>query len=88
MTSRVQKRIRITGIVLGAIPLTNMTGGILLPLVLAFPALAVPVASFMFFSIVFLPVAIVLGLIDLGMTLASGRSAKKTLFEIQQQANH
>jgi hypothetical protein len=65
-----------------------MTGGILLPLVWAFPALAVPVGSFMFFSIVFLPVAIVLGLIDLGMTLASGRAAKKTLFEIQQQANH
>ena len=69
MASKVQKRIRITGIVLGVIPLSTM------PLVMIFrdawhviPGLIMLVGLT---SIYFLPVAIVLGLIDLVMAISS-----------------
>ena len=69
MTGKLQKRIRVTGIVLGVIPLSTI------PLYMIFldawhviPGLIMLVALT---SIYFVPVAIVLGLIDLVMAISS-----------------
>ncbi len=69
MTGRLQKRIRVTGIVLGVIPLSTI------PLYMIFrdawhviPGLIMLVALT---SIYFVPVAIVLGLIDLVIAISS-----------------
>lgn len=77
MASKVQRRIRITGIILGVIPLSTQTGGLYQPLVWIFPALGVPLMYFFIFSLAFLPIAIALGLVDLGMTIASRDNAKQ-----------
>jgi hypothetical protein len=69
MTSSVQRRVRITGIVLGVIPLSTI------PLYIIFQDAFAPIPGVIMLvamtSIWFVPVAIVLGCIDLGMAIAS-----------------
>jgi hypothetical protein len=79
MASKVQRRIRITGIILGVIPLSSLTGGLYQPLVWIFPALAMPLAQFLLLSVWFLPVAVGLGLVDLGMTISNRIHAKESI---------
>ena len=78
MTGKAQKRIRITGIVLGSIPLLFF---VLRPIwgIIAFISepLTVGIVNFFLYSTLLVPVAIVLGLIDLGMTLSRRKAAKK-----------
>ena len=78
MTGKAQKRIRITGIVLGSIPLLFF---VLRPIwgIIAFISepLTVGIVNFFLYSTLLVPVAIVLGLIDLGMTLSRKNAAKK-----------
>jgi len=69
MTSSVQRRVRITGIVLGVIPLSTIPLYIILQDACApIPGIIMLVAMT---SIWFVPVAVVLGCIDLGMAIAS-----------------
>ena len=69
MTSSVQRRVRITGIVLGVIPLSTI------PLYVIFQDACAPIPGIIMLvamtSIWFVPVAVVLGCIDLGMAIAS-----------------
>jgi len=78
VTGKAQKRIRITGIVLGSIPLLFF---VLRPIwgIIAFISepLTVGIVNFFVYSTLLVPVAIVLGLIDLGMTLSRKNAAKK-----------
>ena len=71
-------RIRIIGIVLGSIPLLFF---VLRPIwgIIAFISepLTVGIVNFFVYSTLLVPVAIVLGLIDLGMTLSRKNAAKK-----------
>lgn len=82
MASKVQKRIRVTGIVLGAIPLSTI------PLYMIFrdawhviPGLIMLVALT---SIYFVPVAIALGLIDLVMAISSRLQIKVKKTPVQE----
>ena len=79
MAGKTQKRIRITGIVLGSIPLLFF---VLRPIwgIIAFISepLTVGIVNFFVCSTLLVPVAIVLGLIDLGMTLSRRNAAKKS----------
>jgi len=69
VTSRVQRRVRIIGIVLGVVPLSTIPLYIILQDAWApIPGIIMLVAMT---SIYFVPVAIVLGCIDLGMAIAS-----------------
>ena len=77
MAGKTQKRIRITGIVLGAIPLLFF---VLRPIwgIIAFISdeqLTVGIVNFFLYSTLLVPVAIVLGLIDLGMTLSKRKAS-------------
>jgi hypothetical protein len=78
VTGKAQKRIRITGIVLGSIPLLFF---VLRPIwgIIAFISepLTVGIVNFFVYSTLLVPVAIVLGLVDLGMTLSRKNAAKK-----------
>lgn len=69
MTSTVQRRVRIIGIVLGVVPLSTI------PLYLIFRDAWAPIPGLIMLvamtSIWFVPVAMVLGCIDLGMAIAS-----------------
>lgn len=69
MTSTVQRRVRIIGIVLGVVPLSTI------PLYLIFQDAWAPIPGLIMLvamtSIWFVPVAMVLGCIDLGMAIAS-----------------
>ena len=80
MTSRVQRRVRIIGIVLGVVPLSTI------PLYIIFQDAWAPIPGIIMLvamtSIWFVPVGIVLGCIDLGMSIASRveiRVKKKTV---------
>lgn len=80
MTSRVQRRVRIIGIVLGVVPLSTI------PLYMIFQDAWAPIPGIIMLvamtSIWFVPVGIVLGCIDLGMAIASRveiRVKKKTV---------
>jgi len=79
VAGKTQKRIRITGIVLGSIPLLFF---VLRPIwgIIAFISepLTVGIVNFFVYSTLLVPVAIVLGLIDLGMTLSRRNAAKKS----------
>ena len=72
-------RIRIIGIVLGSIPLLFF---VLRPIwgIIAFISepLTVGIVNFFVYSTLLVPVAIVLGLIDLGLTLSGRNAAKKS----------
>jgi len=78
VTGKAQMRIRITGIVLGSIPLLFF---VLRPIwgIIAFISepLTVGIVNFLVYSTLLVPVAIVLGLVDLGMTLSRKNAAKK-----------
>jgi hypothetical protein len=78
VVGKTQKRIRITGIVLGSIPLLFF---VLRPIwgIIAFISepLTVGIVNFFVYSTLLVPVAIVLGLVDLGMTLSRKNAAKK-----------
>lgn len=79
MAGKTQKRIRITGIVLGSIPLLFF---VLRPIwgIIAFISdepLTVGIVNFFLYSVLLVPVAIVLGLVDLGMPLSRKNAAKK-----------
>ena len=78
MAAKTQKRIRITGIVLGSIPLLFF---VLRPIwgIIAFISepLTVGIVNFFVYSTLLVPIAIVLGLVDLGMTLSRKNAAKK-----------
>jgi len=77
VTGKAQKRIRITGIVLGSIPLLFF---VLRPIwgIIAFISdepLTVGIVNFFLYSTLLVPVAIVLGLVDLGMTLSKRKAS-------------
>ena len=69
MTSTVQRRVRIIGIVLGVVPLSTI------PLYMIFRDAWAPIPGIIMLvamtSIWFVPVGIVLGCIDLGMAISS-----------------
>jgi len=76
MTNKVQKNIRRTGIVLGCIPLL-----IFIPIwnifFFIYRPLGEAIAWFLIYSVFLVPIAMILGLIDLGMTISNRRKANK-----------
>jgi hypothetical protein len=77
MTGKAQKRIRITGIVLGSIPLLFFVLRSIWGIIAFTEPLTVGIVNFFLYSTLLVPVAIVLGLVDLGMTLSRRKAAKK-----------
>lgn len=76
MTSKAHKIFRRTGIVLGSITLLNF-----IPIWNIFFFISEPlgksIAQFLIYSVLLVPVAMIMGLIDLAITVSRRRDAKK-----------